>query len=219
MCAHELIVTPRKAVADKGDRDLRVRGLLSTEAPILGALCPSEQAALFDYSVQVRDRLKIAEEGLHGAATAVLTAVQQELRVRRPLLDTAAAFGLASAREWALHALVYLEGKQGAKRLEIALAGGEPLAICGVPVYVEDRPSIGFRGAKPIESPFGLVNLPNFGCFGVFPDSLREDRGRMWSYWCPRCEPSASKATRFQTKDRAAQLTSVMRRHRRPLRP
>jgi hypothetical protein len=209
-------MAPAASARAKGDRDFRVRQSLATTSPILGASCPREQAALFDYSVEVRDRLKISQGGLQEAATTVLTAVQQELRARSPRLDPATAFELAGAREWALHALMFLVGPQRAKKLETALADGRPLAICGVPVYVEDRPSIGFGGAKPIETRFGVVNLPNSGCFGVFEDSLRDDRGRMWSYWCPRCKPRASKATRKQAERRAKQIARVMRQQQRP---
>ena len=205
--------------ADKGDRpvvwtrseeslrqrDIRVMRSLAEDQPIIGVALPREQARLFFYSLQVRDRRKIRQEGLRVAAERVRERVQYELRALGcgAVLDVATAFELANAREWALHALVYLSpDKKSAKARELEISGGHSLAICGVPTTF----SIGFQKSKAFETAYGPVRLPNSGCFGVFPDSLRQDRGVMWSYWCRRCEPSASKLTRYQGKRRAESL-------------
>jgi hypothetical protein len=191
-------------------RDVRVMRSLADEQPILGAAYPREQARLFFYSLQVRDRKEIRQQGLRDAAERVLEFVQLQLQGHGcgAVLDVDTAFQLASAREWALHALVYLSpDKKSAKARELEIAAGHPLTICGVPTKL----SIGFRKSKAIETAYGQMRLPNSGCFGVFPDSVRHDRGVMWSYWCPRCEPSASKMTRNQGERRAKSLEQALR--------
>lgn len=159
-----------------------------------------------------------SQELLHDAAIKVLYYVQQELRARAPVLDVPAAFELAYARAWALRALIDLHGQKHTKALEMRIAdriaAGRPLAICGVPVAIPGPPdwlSLGFRGSKAIETPSGRVQIPNSGCFHVFPDSVRQDRAKMWAYWCPTCKPRVSKRTRRQGARYAKRVDALLR--------
>ena len=164
------------------------RAALPQISPILWARCSEAQLRLFDFSNELRSRVPVRKDALHGAAEEILRAVQEELQARASPLEIAEASELGIGRLWAIHALsVVTSSHSCAKRFELEITGGAPLAIClGTgPWY---PPVAGFRSVQRVQSFGGVVYVPKLGCYSIIPESTRLG-GVMWRYWCDDCAP------------------------------
>ena len=92
--------------------------------------CTNGGCSYSRFSVTVADLGPIDEDGLRRHAEVLYRNAQAELRAAGPRLERLAAFELAAGIELARKALVHLEGKGGAKRIELDIADGAPLTIC-----------------------------------------------------------------------------------------
>lgn len=173
----------------------------------LGRRCPESQRRLFLFAIQCYgwpDLGPIAEKDLRRHAELLYSNAQAELRAAGPRLERLAAFELAAGIELARKALVHLEGKVGAKRIEIDIADGAPLTICmgsRKPMKLKVEPVL-FKEfdtdgeevdvlLKPKISPYGS------GCFAVIPDRNTSAGGRqLWTMWCKPCSPNGSGRSR-----------------------
>ena len=159
----------------------------------LGADTLDDRLALFSYSV---DPVAVIED--IDACERILAAVQRELGRRGVgrVLDLPAALELAGARFWALRALSnnrYMTARW-LREIEMAAAGGTPLAICvgglySVPPLHGRRPPVGpitFLDCFGAEHTFPFV-----GCNSIFEDvGPAGGGGRKFARLCPDCQPN-----------------------------
>jgi hypothetical protein len=195
----------------KGRRDAwdRRRASLATDMKILGPQCPRDLERLFDYSIQLWEKRKIETEGLAASAENVIVCEQRELRKRESPLEWDTAFELAEAKEWAIHALVYLAGgaTKPVKEIELRLLDNAPLAICLGQEWRKVPRREGERSKRDHEAPpfMGKIvtavvidkgeaqefSIPAYGCCAIFLDATQTTR-HAWKHWCPDCAPSKS---------------------------
>ena len=179
---------------------------------ILWSHCPEAQLKLFDFSNEILDRIQVTRDGLIECAEAVLCAVQVELTSRSSPLELAVASELAISRLWAIHALSVCTGSHAhAKRFELRIAGGAPLAVC-VGTGPWFPPVAGFRKVKRLQTLWGEVFVPALGCHAVIAESTRIG-GVMWRYWCDECAPNSGAKARAQAR-RHKQLVDEIHRSR-----
>jgi hypothetical protein len=112
------------------------------------------------------------------AARATLRWFNDQLLELQPgPVDESAAYGLTVKRDWALAVLVAYGGKGEAKRQQLELLGGQPLAIC-----------TGGRHAMFEKTKIGVLRAWTKGCFRVF-DEKPNIAGKKWPPLCPDCQP------------------------------
>ena len=177
----------------------RRRAKLSETSPILCARCPDAQLRLFDFSIEVANGAPVTDDGLRDAAEATLYAVQDELRARSSPLDLSVVSDLAFGRLWAIYALLFHTGSHShAKRFELEITDGAPLAIClGTGPWFP--PVAGFRRTLRVRTHWKDVWVPACGCNAIMPESTRLG-GVMWRYWCHSCAPNTGAKGRAQAR-------------------
>jgi hypothetical protein len=159
----------------------------------------SEQARLFKFSVAIRDGCTPDHAGLEEAAKTVLSHVHRELRERESPLDYAAAWGLNNAKRWAIRALADREGKIRAKKIELNLTQGKPLAIC-------------MGSQTSVDTEMGHLHLPVLGCRSVFRDATHVTGGnRMWRDWCDNCPPNKAQPLRWAKNEHKKRVDEYLR--------
>jgi hypothetical protein len=185
--------SPAQIAAKQAERRTR----LPETNPIVWSHCSKAVVRLFDFSNERRD--EITYDGLQEAGEAVLEAVQDELRTQRSPLPLSVASELAISRLWAIHALSVLTGSYAhAKRYELQVTSGAPLAVCiGTGPWFP--PVSGFRKLKKVRSYWGEVSIPAAGCHAIMAESTRFG-GVMWRYWCDDCAPNKGAKVRAQAR-------------------
>ena len=178
----------RKIDAEKAAR--RREGL--RDSPLAPACLPALEV-LCDYSDNLGGWVKreIPTGELVPAAKMVLRAVQNDLLQRRDRPPSAENIQFAYARHWALHALTDRMRVSEAKRVDLDVTDGRPLAVCtGADLrgwsYQASRPPILLGTPVDLKVGNGKVTTPAFGCFVIFDDSVRTS-AKPWSFSCPAC--------------------------------
>jgi hypothetical protein len=184
---------------DLAGRDLRVMRSLESEHSILGKRCRRAQERLFSFSVAIRERQEPKFAGLEKAARTVLFNVHCELRECASPLEEAAAWELSNAKKWAIRAFAYVPGEVRAKKIEVELTQGEPLAIC-------------MGSQTSVDTEMGLLHLPVLGCRSVFPDATHVTGGnRMWRDWCDKCPPNQAQPLRTARREHKKRVDEYLR--------
>jgi hypothetical protein len=184
----------------RATKDALRRAALRDEPSILGKRCPEAQIRLFDFSIELREGLRIRRGGLQSASETTLACVQEEYRTRSSPLELVAFTELHTSRLWAIRALSLVTSSHAhSKRFELKITDGHPLTVCGGtgPWYPEVA---GFRKTHPVSTFWGEeLHVPALGCHTIIPESTRS-RGVMWKYWCENCAPNAGAQTRAQVR-------------------
>jgi hypothetical protein len=132
------------------------------------------------------------KSGLSEACEAVIAAVQGELALLEPgPVDSFVAFELVTMELWALHAIVDQAGHGAAKREQVRLSGGRPLAICRQTASI-----------RVVQTSLGPIKVNGEGCFRIFESPTRAS-GRMWPHLCPDCRPRNGKRQPLRDAERA----------------
>jgi hypothetical protein len=170
-------------------KDARRRARLPEDQPILGARCPEAQARLFDFSVQLRERLPFSTEGLLEACETILACVQDEYRERASPLEPVAAIELSAARKWAMHAVALRTGSYvHARRFEITHTHGEPLTLC-----------VGTQVTVKSDYWEDVLEIPARGCYSIIEES-RTIGGRR-KLWCDEHAPNKGQRARARARE------------------
>ncbi|MEO5575046.1 MAG: hypothetical protein ABIR67_10635 [Gaiellaceae bacterium] len=154
------------------------------------------------------------------AAVAVLGSVHR--RLRQGLLEPLPPLVASQLGRWRLKSLCVLvdvRTKQEAKRIELEVTGREPLAVCLGGLPAADVLVGGWRQRR-VE--VGPISARPRGCDAVFPETTRDNGGKMWSFWCPRCDKrtrssevqGAKRNPERELRNELASLYPVMRRRR-----
>jgi hypothetical protein len=161
---------------------------------ILGRRCLASCRRLFDFSIEVRDERPITRDGLAEAAEDVLLWVQRELALWRSAEapPAAVAWELYAAQRWVRLAYCERHTSVEAKRYELAVADGAPLALC-----IGTSISVDVRRWKRVSRLLGRSGVTTWapGCRRVIPD-VRDSERHFWRVWCDDCAPNRGQTTR-----------------------
>jgi hypothetical protein len=97
-------------------------------------------------------------------------------------VDRLLAFELVTSELWALHPIVDSKGPGAAKREQVRLAGGRPLAIC------RQTPT-----GREVKTRLGTSTVHGEGCLHIFEAPVRTNGGHMFPHQCPDCRPRNGK--------------------------
>jgi hypothetical protein len=146
-----------------------------------------QRNATEDDEVCFGDHLELTAE----ASSAVLAAVQQELmRLAPGPLDDEVAFELFWAEFWALHEINDRAGQGAAKRAQVQVAAGRPLAICR-----------STYSTRQVQTPTASVAVHGKGCLRIYESPTRTS-GRMFPHLCPECRPRNGKRQPLRDAER-----------------
>jgi len=143
------------------------------------------------YAVERGEREKVDMVGMSETCSAVISAVQCELaRLEPGPISLAVAHELVVSEVWALGALANWKGHAAAKREQIRLANGRPLAICR-----------GTESGREVVTPLGTYVVHGEGCLCIFEAPTRAS-GRLWPHLCPACRPRNGKRQPLREAER-----------------
>jgi hypothetical protein len=130
--------------------------------------------------------------GIQPACEAVIKVVQRALAERAPgPISVDEAHGLFWAEFWALHALYDIGGHGKARRVQLEVCKGAPLATCRCNAE-----------KQMTETLIGQIPVRGQGCLRIFELPTRTS-GRMWSSLCPDCRPRNGKRQPLREAQRA----------------
>jgi hypothetical protein len=129
---------------------------------------------------------------LEPACEDVIRAVQQELKRLSPgPLSEDEAHLLFWSEFWALHALYDIGGHGKARRVQLGVCDGAPLAICRCSAE-----------KQVTETLIGQIPVRGKGCLRIFELPARTS-GRMWPSLCPDCRPRNGRRRPLREAQRA----------------
>jgi hypothetical protein len=106
-------------------------------------------------------------------------------------VDDLVAHDLTVKRDWALHALINHGGPAWAKRRQLEVTDGRPLAIC-----------TGGRFPMYEQTEVGVLRAWPTGCYHVFQEAPNV-AGKKWPPLCPDCQPRAGHRNPYRDGRRA----------------
>jgi hypothetical protein len=106
-------------------------------------------------------------------------------------VDRLVAVDLTRKRDWAFHALIGHGGEAWARRRQLELTGGRPLAIC-----------TGGGSLIPVKTELGWLHTSTDGCFKVWTEPSNR-AGKRWSRLCPDCRGAAGHRNPYRDARRA----------------
>jgi hypothetical protein len=186
MAHHESNEPPTVRAVGKGDRAI---GPLYLDGLVPRAILERMQ----HYTEQVYERGHGDKRGMDEASEVVIRTVQRELRRLEPgPVDRLLAFELVTAELWALHPIFDGGGAGAAKRAQVRLADGRPLAICR-----------GTATGRLVNTRHGTFTVHGEGCLHIFEAPDHTTGGHMFPHQCPDCRPRNGKRNPLRTSERA----------------
>ena len=203
---------PAESAQCKGDADSqREAEAHAREALALSKFTSEEHADLFRHSLARVYRVPpwIATERIEAAGRAVLPEYYAEIGHLELGLEVPRALELASAKAWAIDALLEVWGSRAAvKRFEKQIANDKPRSICVAGALVFGRPPPRFDTfRRPEPGSLGtsipmldvqlqiwhdntyyshVIHQPYRGCLRLFADTTQEKR-HPWRWTCDDC--------------------------------
>jgi hypothetical protein len=171
-------------------------------------LPPAVEAQLQAYSLRFRDRDADPEADPETVAAAEETIrwFNDRLAELAPgPVDQLVAVELTIKRDWALHAFTNHGGRAWAKRKQLELTDGRPLAIC-----------TGGRFRMYVQTVIGEGSAWPTGCFRVFEEAPNI-KGKKWPPLCPHCQPRSGHRNPYRdgrnvVKRRAIEIAEIRAR-------